>query len=57
MLNSAKHPEDMNLPTWKWHPLTGAMAGRYAVSVNGNWRLTFEFEGADAKLVDYEDYH
>ena len=28
-----------------------------AVSVNGNWRLTFAFEGEDAILVDYQDYH
>jgi len=25
--------------------------------VNGNWRLTFRFEGDDAVLVDYHDYH
>jgi proteic killer suppression protein len=25
--------------------------------VNGNWRLTFVFEGTDAVLVDYQDYH
>jgi proteic killer suppression protein len=28
-----------------------------AVSVSGNWRLTFKFEGEDAVLVDYQDYH
>jgi proteic killer suppression protein len=27
------------------------------VSVSGNWRLTFLFEGEDAILVDYQDYH
>ncbi|OYV32686.1 MAG: peptidase, partial [Thiomonas sp. 20-64-5] len=25
--------------------------------VNGNWRVTFKFEGSDAVLVDYVDYH
>jgi hypothetical protein len=25
--------------------------------VSGNWRLTFAFEGEDAILVDYQDYH
>jgi plasmid maintenance system killer protein len=25
--------------------------------VNGNWRMTFTFEGTDAVLVDYQDYH
>jgi hypothetical protein len=28
-----------------------------AVRVSGNWRLTFAFEGEDAILVDYQDYH
>ena len=27
------------------------------ITVNGNWRVTFKFEGADAVLVDYVDYH
>jgi len=27
------------------------------VRVSGNWRLTFAFEGEDAILVDYQDYH
>lgn len=57
VLNQAKRPEDMNLPGWTWHPLTGALVGRYAISVNGNWRLTYEFVGGDAVLVDYEDSH
>ena len=47
----------MNLPLWGWHPLKDDLAGYWAVSVNGNWRLTFTFEGTDAILVDYLDYH
>jgi len=47
----------MNLPGWNCHGLKGKLAGRFAVSVNGNWRMTFEFDGTDAVLVDYEDYH
>ena len=31
--------------------------GRWSVWVNGNWRLTFEFEAGQAYLLDYEDYH
>lgn len=56
-LDGARGPADMNLPGWDWHPLKGGSDGRWAVSVNGNWRLTFEFEGTDAVLVDYLDYH
>jgi proteic killer suppression protein len=25
--------------------------------VDKNWRLTFRFNGEDAELVDYQDYH
>ncbi|QID18816.1 peptidase [Nitrogeniibacter mangrovi] len=56
-LDAAQAPEDMNLPGWRLHPLTGALAGHWSVTVNGNWRLTFRFEGEDAILVDYQDYH
>lgn len=36
---------------------SGPLAGKWAVTVNGNWRLTFRFVGQDAELVDYRDYH
>ena len=47
----------MNLPGWRLHPLVGNLAGHYSIFVNGNWRLTFRFDGGDAFLVDYQDYH
>ena len=56
-LHAAKVPEDMNVPGWRLHPLVGNLAGHYSVFVNGNWRLTFRFDGGDAVLVDYQDYH
>jgi plasmid maintenance system killer protein len=34
-----------------------ADASRLSDWVSGNWRLTFLFEGEDAVLVDYQDYH
>jgi toxin HigB-1 len=57
VLNAATKPDDMNLPGWNCHRLTADLAGHWAVSVNGNWRLTYAFEGGDAILVDYRDYH
>ena len=57
LLNAAKKESDMNLPGWDWRPLKGPLAGRWSVSVSGNWRLTCAFENGDAILVDYEDYH
>lgn len=56
-LNLASIPEDMDRPGWEFHRLKGTMRDRFAVRVNGNWRLTFAFDGQDAILVDYEDYH
>lgn len=57
LLDSAKDPQDMNIPGWRLHPLKGAEKGVWSVWVNGNWRLTFAFDGEDAILVDYQDYH
>ena len=51
-LNEATKAQDVNLPGWRLHPLKGQ-----DFKVSGNWRLTFAFEGADAVLVDYLDYH
>ena len=56
-MDEAKNPDDMNVPGWGLHPLQGKPLGRYAITVNGNWRITFKFEGEDAVLVDYLDYH
>lgn len=56
-LDSAKRPDDMNASGWKLHALTGNFAGHYSVTVNGNWRMTFAFDGENAELVDYLDYH
>ena len=56
-LDQAGAPEDMNLPGWKLHALRGQLAGHWSVWVNGNWRLTFTFDGGNAAVVDYQDYH
>ncbi len=57
MLDNARKPEDMNAPGWKLHSLHANLKGHWAVTVSGNWRMTFRFEGEDAILVDYQDYH
>jgi proteic killer suppression protein len=56
-LSAATKPDDMGLPGLRLHPLKGTRKGTWAVSVSGNWRITFRFVGADAEVVDYEDYH
>lgn len=56
-LDNATRPEDMNAPGWRLHSLRGDLEGHWSVDVSGNWRLTFTFQGKDAVLVNYQDYH
>jgi proteic killer suppression protein len=62
-LSAATSETDMNAPGWKLHQLIGKnpkgqmVKNHWAVTVSGNWRLTFTFEDSDAVLVDYLDYH
>ncbi len=56
-LDNAMQPQDMSAPSWHLHSLRGDLSGHWSVDVSGNWRLTFKFEGNDAILVDYQDYH
>lgn len=56
-LDQAVRPDDLSAPSWNLHPLKGDMKGHWALTVNGNWRVVFTFEGEDAVLVDYLDYH
>ena len=56
-LDASKQPDDMNLPGYKFHQLKGSRKYEFAVSVTGNWRITFEFEGDDATNVNLEDHH
>jgi proteic killer suppression protein len=56
-LSAATSPPDMALPGLSLHSLRGDRKGAWAVSVSGNWRVTFTFVGKDADGVDYEDSH
>ena len=56
-LEAADRPEDMNLPQFRLHPLTGDRRGTYSVTVKANWRVTFGFRDGAAYDVNLEDYH
>ena len=57
-LDQALKPQDLtDLPGYKVHPLKGQFAGRYAMSVSGNLRMTFGWDRIDAIDIDLEDYH
>jgi proteic killer suppression protein len=56
-LNTASTIEDMKIPGYRLHPLKGERKGIWSITVNGNWRITFEFIDGNAYIVNYEDYH
>ena len=57
LLEASDTPSDMDVTGLHFHRLTGNLAGRFAVTVRANWRITFAWDGGDAVEVDYEDYH
>ncbi len=48
---------DLDIPGYRLHPLQGDRAGIWSITVNGNWRLTFEFVDGNVHVLNYEDYH
>ena len=56
LLDESRGPEGMNLPGLRLHELKGSLKGHYAISVSGNWRVTFRFEDGVAADVNYVDY-
>ena len=56
-LDEVTDVNQMGLPGFGLHPLKGDRAGYWSVSVSGNWRIVFRFEGGNASDVDLVDYH
>ena len=56
-IDTAQKIDDINLPGFKLHPLKGDRDGIWSITVNGNWRITFEFIDGNAYILNYEDYH
>lgn len=56
-IDTAQEIDDINLPGFKLHPLKGDRDRIWAITVNGNWRITFEFINGNAYILNYEDYH
>lgn len=57
LLDEATSPDEINVPKLDFHKLRGENPPRWSVHVNGNWCVTFSFDGENADAVDYEDYH
>ena len=56
-LDAASRIEDVNQPTFRLHPLKGALKGFWAITVRANWRIIFRFADGRASDVDLIDYH
>ncbi len=56
-LDAAKKIEVLNIPSFRLHKLKGDMKNLYSITVQANWRITFEFKDEDVYIVDYQDYH
>lgn len=57
VLDQAQTIEEINIPGYRLHPLTGNRQGTWSIRVTGNWRITFRFEDGNVYDVDLEDYH
>ena len=56
-LDTAQVIEDMDIPGYRLHQLSGSRKETWSITVNKNWRITFEFENGNAYIANYEDYH
>ncbi len=56
-LDTAHYIEDLDIPGYRLHQLKGSKKGLWSITVNANWRITFEFMDGNVYLVNYEDYH
>ena len=56
-LDAALAVEELNRPSFRLHPLKGALKGNWAVTVRANWRIIFRFANGAATDVDFIDYH
>ncbi|MGH6803212.1 MAG: type II toxin-antitoxin system RelE/ParE family toxin [Methyloceanibacter sp.] len=57
-LNVAKSLRDLSpLKSIGLHKLKGARKQQWAMTVNGPWRICFEFRKGDAYHVEIVDYH
>jgi len=56
-LNTAQKIDDMDIQGYRLHKLKGLKKSLWSITVNKNWRLTFEFIDGDVYILNYEDYH
>jgi toxin HigB-1 len=57
VLDSAAAIEDIAVPSYRLHALSGDLKGLWALTVRSNWRLVFRFENGNVLNLDLVDYH
>ena len=56
-LDATVNIKAMDFPGSGLHKLKGNLKDNWSVRISGNWRMTFRFDGEDAHVVNYLDYH
>ena len=56
-IDAAEQVNELDLPGFLLHRLKGEKRNLWSVRVSANWRITFEFENGDARILDLEAYH
>jgi proteic killer suppression protein len=57
-LDAATSLKDLSpLKSLGLHKLSGDRAGQWAITVNGPWRICFQFKNGNAYNVEIIDYH
>ncbi|MDR6227977.1 proteic killer suppression protein [Pseudomonas sp. SORGH_AS199] len=57
VLDQATSSDEIDMPGFRLHPPKGKLTGYGSLSISGNWRVIFRFDGTDTELIDYLDYH
>lgn len=57
LLDAAETIEQLNIPGFRLHPLTGNLKGFWSVRVTGNWRIVFRLVDGAVLDVGLTDYH
>ena len=57
VLEAAENLDELNIPGYRLHALTGTLQGFWSIRVTGNWRVVFRFVDGEVLEVDLVDYH
>ena len=57
LIETATAVEQLDVPGMNLHPLKFDRKGDWAMTVSGNWRITFRFADENATDLNLEDYH